>query len=134
MRQLRVVNSRNQHELGCHIGLADSYLSRLRGMLGRPAPTAGQGLLLSPCRSVHMYGMRFPLDVALLDQQGTVIAAYAPLVPGSRTKWHRQAAYALELPAGTLTVSGTLLGDVLQWSSEADVDSPNMNQRMETVS
>jgi uncharacterized membrane protein (UPF0127 family) len=134
MRQLRVVNSRNQHELGSQISLADTFLSRLRGMLGRPAPMAGQGLLLSPCSSVHMYGMRFPLDVALLDQHGTVIAAYAPLLPWSRTRWHRQAAHALELPAGALTDSGTLVGDVLRWSLEAEVERPAMNQRMETVS
>ncbi len=38
-------------------------------MLGRPAPKAGEGLLLTPCQSVHMYGMRFPLDVAFLESQ-----------------------------------------------------------------
>jgi uncharacterized membrane protein (UPF0127 family) len=85
-------------------------------MLARSAPESGEGLLLTPCRSVHMYGMRFPLDVAFLDARGTVVASYPSLRPGSRTRWHRDAVHALELPAGTLENTGTMSGDVLAWS------------------
>ena len=119
MRQLRVVNTRQNQELGTRIGLADGWLGRLRGMLARPAPCAGEGLLLTPCRSVHMYGMRFPLDVAFLDARGAVVASYPSLRPGGRTRWHRQAVHALELPAGTLADSGTVVGDTLVWSPES---------------
>jgi uncharacterized protein len=119
MRLLRVVNTRQNRELGSRIGLADGWFDRLRGMLARPAPLPGEGLLLSPCRSIHMYGMRFPLDVAFLDADGRVVANYPCLAPGSRTRWHREAAHALELPAGTLQSSGTGVGDVLSWISES---------------
>jgi uncharacterized membrane protein (UPF0127 family) len=119
MRLLRVVNSRLDQELGARIGLANGWLARLRGMLGRPAPRPGEGLLLTPCRSIHMYGMRFPLDVAFLDARGSVVASYPSLRPGSRTRWHRLAVHALELPAGTLENSGTLVGDVLVWSTQS---------------
>jgi uncharacterized protein len=116
MRLLQVVNTRRKLELGSRIRLADRWLARLRGMMGRPAPRTGEGLLLTPCRAVHMYGMRVPLDVAFLDAQGTVVASYPSLRPGSRTPWHRSAVHALELPAGTLESSGTVPGDVLMWS------------------
>jgi uncharacterized membrane protein (UPF0127 family) len=117
MRLVRVVNTRDERELGARIGLADGWLARLRGMLARPAPGPGEGLLLTPCSSVHMYGMRFPLDVAFLDGRGTVVAIYPSLAPGSRTRWHRNAAHALELSAGALLESGTSIGDVLVWSA-----------------
>ena len=124
MRLLRVVNAERDRELGTRIGLADGWLARLRGMLARPAPRPGEGLLLTPCSSVHMYGMRFPLDVAFLDGRGAVVAIYPSLAPGSRTRWHRNAAHALELSAGALVESGTSIGDVLVWSaaSVADVE------------
>jgi uncharacterized membrane protein (UPF0127 family) len=66
-----------------------------------------------------MYGMRFPLDVAFLDVGGAVVASYPSLQPGSRTRWHRHAMHALELPAGTLAESGTVVGDTLVWSPES---------------
>ncbi len=117
MRLLRVINTRHNRELGNQIRIADNWLARLRGMLARPAPKPGEGLLLTPCSSVHMYGMRFPLDVAFLDKRGAVVATYASLVPGARTRWHKNAAHALELPGGTLKESDTAVGDVLVWSS-----------------
>ena len=119
MRVLRVVNTRQGRELGSRIKVADGWLSRLRGMLARPAPLPGEGMLLSPCRSVHMFGMRFPLDVAFLDAEGSVLARYPTLRPGARTRWHRRAAHALELPAGTLESSGTQVGDILAWTPES---------------
>jgi uncharacterized membrane protein (UPF0127 family) len=117
MELLRVVNTRLDRELGTRIGIANTWLTRLRGMLGRPAPRPGDGLLLTPCSSVHMYGMRYSLDVVFLDAGGAVVALYPSLRPGSRTSWHRDAAHALELPNGTLTRSGIAIGDVLVWSA-----------------
>ena len=120
MRLLRVVNTGNNWELGTRIRWADSFLARLRGMMGRPAPRAGEGLLLTPCKSIHMYGVRFPLDVVFLDASGTVVASYPGLRPGGRTRWHWDAVHTLELPAGTLERSGTAKGDVLCWSVQQE--------------
>lgn len=102
-------------------------------MLARPAPEAGEGLLLTPCRSVHMYGMRYPLDVAFLDAEGAVVAAYRRLAPGSRTHWHRNAVHVLELPAGTLAESDTEIGDVLVWSVEPVPSARGQDWRTEAV-
>jgi uncharacterized protein len=134
MRLVRVVNTRQDRELGGRIGLADTWLARLRGMIGRPAPGWGEGLLLTPCRSVHMYGMRFSLDVAFLDARGAVVAVYHLLSPGSRTRRHREAVHALELPAGTLGTSGTVVGDVLVWSPQLLSSGQGPKREMEMSS
>ena len=134
MPQLRVVNTRHNRELGARIELADSWFARLRGMLGRPAPVPGEGLFLTPCQSVHMYGMSFSLDVAFLDAEGAVVAMYRPLSPGSRTPWHRNAVHVLELPVGTLEDSDTVIGDVLIWSTGAASSALGQARRTEAVS
>jgi uncharacterized membrane protein (UPF0127 family) len=120
MRPLRVVNQRGGVVLGDRILHADSFLGRLRGLLGRPAPGPGEGLMLTPCRSVHMFGMRYPIDVAFLDRDGFIVAAYPGLRPGAGTSWHARARHALELPNGALAATGTSVGDRLSWS---DADS-----------
>lgn len=132
MQLVRVENTRLGRELAARVGMADGWLTRLRGMWGRPEPGPGEGLFLTPCSSVHMYWMRFPLDVAFLDRNGEVIAIYPSLSPGSRTRWHRNAAHALELRGGAFSDSGTAVGDRLVWS--AVTASPARFARTEAVS
>jgi uncharacterized membrane protein (UPF0127 family) len=119
MRRVQVVNSDRGEVLGTSIGVADTWWSRLRGLSGKQPLPAGGGLLLSPCRAVHMYGMRTALDVAFVDAQRRIVAVYHGLAPGRRTRWHRMARYALELPPGTLAASGTAEGDILHWQEVA---------------
>jgi hypothetical protein len=113
-----VTNATRGSALGARIGVADRAWSRLRGLLGRASLADGEGLLLVPCRSVHMLGMRFPLDVAFIGPDGAVVATYPGLRPGARSAWHRGAHAALELPEGTLLRTGTREGDTLTWQAE----------------
>ena len=112
---LVVTNLTRGRRIGDRVRLADGWWSRLRGLLGRGPLDTGEGLLLAPCRSVHMFGMRYPLDVAFLDGTGAVVAIYHRLAPGARSRWHRRAALALEVPAGILATTDTQEGDALQW-------------------
>jgi len=105
--------SRNQ-SLGDRIGVADTHLTRLRGLLGKPSLTPGEGLLIRPCKGVHMYMMKQSLDVAFLDRDGRVVALYHDLAPWKRSGWHGDAQQALELPPGSLEQTGTELGDALR--------------------
>jgi uncharacterized protein len=52
---------------------ATTFASRLLGLaLLRELPS-GHALLIPDCRSVHTFGMRFPIDVAFLDERGRTI-------------------------------------------------------------
>ena len=53
------------------VEVADARSARRRGLLGRDHLEGV--LVLKPCRWVHTIGMRFPLDVAFLDDDGTVV-------------------------------------------------------------
>src|SRR5436190_17741234 len=48
--------------------VAETYVARLRGLLGRRLK-AGEGLLLVPCSAVHTFFMRYPIDVVFLDRE-----------------------------------------------------------------
>jgi uncharacterized membrane protein (UPF0127 family) len=45
---------------------------RMRGLIGRASIESSEALLLERTRSVHTFGMRFPITVALLDRHRTV--------------------------------------------------------------
>jgi len=117
---LRSVEVRNRTRggvlLGDRIGVADRWWPRLRGLLGHPAPREGEGLILMPCRGVHMMGMRYALDVILADARGRVLVCFPHLRPGRTTGMHRDAHVALEIPVGTILRTGTAPGDELAWT------------------
>jgi uncharacterized membrane protein (UPF0127 family) len=115
MRRLRISNDTKARVLGDRVWLADGYWTRLRGLLGRAEIQEGEGMLIAPSRGVHMYGMKYPLDVLLLDRGRRVVALYQGLRPGGRTRVHREASYALELPVGAIVRSETEEGDTLEW-------------------
>jgi hypothetical protein len=69
MGLLAVTNASSRAQLGDRIRLADTYLTRLRGLLGRKGWSRARAPDL-PSRGVHMFGMRFPLDVLLLTRSG----------------------------------------------------------------
>jgi uncharacterized protein len=117
MSMIRVINQTRGTVLGDRVRLADDLPSRSRGFLFRPAPADGEGILLSPCRAVHMYGVRFPLDIVFISETGQVVATYRELRPWRRSGLYGSALHALELPAGTIRATGTVVGDVLSWTA-----------------
>lgn len=76
-----------------------------------------------------MYLMTYPIDVALMDRDGAVVALYRELAPGTRTRWHAEAHQALELPAGTLAGTGTAAGDRILWEPLPENDSEDELER-----
>ncbi len=65
----------------------------------RPEPPAGQALFFPRCRSVHTFGMRFPIDVVFLDHHAQPIETHAHVVP-NRVLTNRRARHVIETPAG----------------------------------
>ena len=57
----------------CTAEVATSMWSRMRGLLGRRSLDEGAGLLIDPCSSIHMFFMRFPIDVVYLNKEDVVV-------------------------------------------------------------
>lgn len=98
--------------------VAASFLSRLRGLLGRGGLRAGEGLLIRPASSVHTFFMRFAIDVVFLDRNGVVVKLVSNLRPW-RVAFARGGRDALELRAGVAEQRGLRPGDRLELSEPA---------------
>jgi len=81
------------------IVVANTWWARLRGLAWRRRPPDGWALLFLRCRSVHTFGMRFPIDVVFLDRHGWPVAIRRSVKPG-RVVAHRRAAAVIETKAG----------------------------------
>jgi len=90
----------------------ESSFGRARGLLGRDGLEAGEGMLIDRAGSVHMFFMRFPIDVVFLDRDLKVVGVRHGLRPW-QVAAARRAVAALELPAGAAAEAGIEEGDVL---------------------
>ena len=81
-------------------GVADGFWSRLVGLMGRRGLGAGDGLLLSPCGTVHTGFMRFECDVVFLARDGEVLRVARRTPPWRLRRAPRRTRLVLELAAG----------------------------------
>ncbi len=111
---MNVINATTGKKIASRLIAAESVFSRMKGLLGKKSLEIGEGLLIRPCKGVHTFGMKFPIDVIVLDNDNYVIAVSDSLAPNRLTPLYRRAASVLELPAGTLASTTTSVGDKLE--------------------
>jgi uncharacterized membrane protein (UPF0127 family) len=118
---LMAVNATRDTVLAQRLEWAGTSDTRRRGLLGRTEFPAGEGLYLVPCKWIHMYGMKFAIDVAFLGSDGRILAVHEGLRPNRLSRPVFRAEGVLELPESTLRRTGTRVGDTVRFT-EADVD------------
>lgn len=94
--------------------VASTMKTRRRGLLGRHTFHPDEGILLTPCRSIHTFAMKFAIDVVFLDKQMRVVDVRRNVKPGRPMLLNRKAYSTLELPAGIAAARNIEVGDVLR--------------------
>ncbi|MBO8128233.1 MAG: DUF192 domain-containing protein [Peptococcaceae bacterium] len=92
---------------------ARSFIRRTIGLIGRRHFEPGDALWIKPCRGIHTFGMRFPIDIVYLDNNWKVMRTVASLKPWRQGPIAFSASQVIELPAGTLERTDTRIGDQL---------------------
>ncbi len=112
---VRAVNVSKDSAVAARVRLAGTSKERRRGLLGKNALDPAEGIYIVPTQWVHMFGMRFPIDVAFLAADGRVLFIHHELKPNrlSRLVWWAEG--ALELAAGTLHATQTEIGDIIEF-------------------
>lgn len=108
----RIVNQTKNTVVADDLRVARSMWARFWGLMGRRELPEGQGLLIDPCSSIHMFFMRFPLDVIFLDNDGRVIKVVEQIKPW-RMAMGGGGKKALEIAAGAAARAQVEAGDEL---------------------
>ncbi|MFP5299455.1 MAG: DUF192 domain-containing protein [Actinomycetota bacterium] len=91
---------------------ASGVRERTKGLIGLDSLEEGVGLVLEPCRQVHTFGMRFPIDVVFVDRGWTVIGSVHRMGPRRLSRIFFRARRAIELPSGA--AAAVKVGDRLE--------------------
>ena len=111
-----VYNKTRETFVATNASVADSYLGRLVGLLGRTSRWArpGQGLWIVPSYGVHTIGMLFSIDIVFLDRSNHVVHVEEHVRPFRISKVILKADSVLELPPHTVFRTRTHVGDLLE--------------------
>jgi len=93
-------------------GVAQTPLTRLKGLLGRARLQPEEGLLIRPTSAIHTCFMRFPIDAVFLSRDLVVVDVVSELRPW-RFAARRGAKAVLELASGEGRRRGLQPGDRL---------------------
>jgi uncharacterized membrane protein (UPF0127 family) len=93
--------------------VANTPRSRMVGLLGRDSLPPASGIILDPCRMIHTWFMRFPIDVVFVGSDGKVVKTVERLGP-FRLAWGGfDARTTIELGAGAIRSAGLTPNDYL---------------------
>jgi len=82
------------------VDVPESWRERTRGLIGARTLGPHHAMLLERCRSVHTFGMRFPIDVVFLDRDLHVVDVRR-VDPGRLTLPRLRARHVLECATDT---------------------------------
>ena len=112
---VRAVNVTKNVTIATSVVWAGTSDTRRRGLLGRDTINSDEGMYIVPTQWIHMFRMRFPIDVAFLASDGKVIHIHHSLKPNRLSRPVLRAEGALELAAGVLSETKTEVGDVIEF-------------------
>jgi uncharacterized membrane protein (UPF0127 family) len=112
---MRLRDTTRATTVGTQITIADTFLTRLIGLMGKKRLDAGCGLLIKPSSGIHTIGMRFPIDVVALNRNMVVLKLWPHVAPFRMTGISLRVHSMLELPPGQIEHCGIQVGDQLEF-------------------
>lgn len=131
MRIFRLTGVKNGAHIADKCYVAESFMDRLKGLIGTKSMSDTEGLLLKPCNDIHMWFMSIPIDVVFVRREcrhpealmGDIDEASSKLRVTSVREGLRpwkffpvrdgSAQETLELPVGTIQRCSIEVGDEL---------------------
>lgn len=115
MRRGSIIVSRDGIEVIRINGMqTQSLKERLGGLLVLEELKQGQALWITPCNSVHTFGMKYSLDLVYIDKNNTVRSLVGHIKPW-RMSLCVKAKAVMELTAGSLQFLDIQRGDNCKW-------------------
>lgn len=108
-----IINNTSNGRLLAEGSIANSFLSRLKGLIGKKTMSEGEGLIINPCTMVHSIGMKINIDVLFISETNEIVYIIEKMPPNRISPYVKFARYVIELPAGSIQKTSTIVGHVI---------------------
>jgi len=111
MRAVKTSPGRKIEVITAKIIKADSFLSKLFGLIIRKKLKCREGFLIENCSSIHTFWMRYSIDIVFLDKKNSVLEIYNNFRPFRVTPFIKGSYSVLELRSGEVKKTSLKVGD-----------------------
>lgn len=98
--------------------MADNFYKRLIGLTDRSVLAESEALILTPCNSIHTFGMKFMIDVVFLDSELKICHFISNMKKYRISAIMLSAKYVVELHAGLIDRLNIQMGDQIILSKD----------------
>jgi uncharacterized membrane protein (UPF0127 family) len=109
-----IINTTKDTVIAHKGSIADTFFSRMIGLLNRDSLLPDEALIITRCQSIHMFFMRFPIDAIFVDRHARVVGILEHIKPFFLSRIFFRSSYVIELPAGAIVQNKTSLGDKIE--------------------
>ncbi len=111
---MKIYNSTQNSLIADDVKVADNFVSRTFGLIPKKEISAGEGLIIKPCCSIHTFFMRFAIDVLFVNKQNEIVALHKNVKPWRILPIHPTSHYVIELASGQIAAKGIEKGMVIR--------------------
>lgn len=111
MTFVKIINQRSNEIIGSQIVYANTYYKRFIGLIGKNELNSNEGLFLTPCNSIHMMFMKFPIDLIFLDRKNKIVHITENIKPWQISRIVFRGQSVLEVAAGKVKETESKVGD-----------------------
>jgi len=104
----------------CHCYVADTFFKRFKGLMLSSPLEKDEGLILTKTNSIHMFFMKYEIDVLFLDKNNIIIDKIVSMKRRRISKIYKSCSLVVELRSKTLINLNIEIGDKLIF-----IESPN---------
>ncbi|WP_246001146.1 DUF192 domain-containing protein [Oceanobacillus piezotolerans] len=108
--KIKLVNVETNEVIAEHVKGAYTFWSRFKGLMLTESMPENAALHISPCTAIHTFFMKYSIDILYLDKEKKIVGIEKDLEPGKVGKKWMNAKSVIELPAGTMDKTSTVMG------------------------
>lgn len=109
---MKIINQTRQTTIANQAKTADTFLKRLKGLIGTDS-LPQDALIITQCNSIHMFFMKYSIDVIFVNRQNIVVGLIHEIKPFQMSPIFFGSSYAIELAPNIIHKTKTQKGDII---------------------
>ena len=110
---MTIINATKKTIVATEVKIANTFITRLIGLLNRKSISPEEALIIYGCRSIHMFFMKFSIDVIFMNKENRIVGLVENIKPFRVSPTFLKSYYAIELAVGTIEKTRSQQGDQL---------------------